>query len=279
MVLVLTAAWFVLVVLLSHAVTRVVAGATDGLVFRVLIFPGVLVHELSHYALCKLTGAPVARVKLFEKRTMPDGREVYGGYVMHGRSRLPLVGDLLIAFAPVFGCLGVIVALTYAAGDPLGLTDRLTNQPPESAPTASVLDTARVVAWQTVRVIGGLPGHFADHAAEWTFWVYLYLCVSLAVALAPSRQDFANSGRHLGRNALWAVLAAAVVYAVVWLIGPLIDRTLAPPLAGLFALTLSVLAVALVVAWVATRLVLLCRSGSATTVSAFRSVRPWRPSR
>jgi hypothetical protein len=275
MVLALTAVWFVLVVLLSHAVTRVVAGATDGFVFRVLIFPGVLVHELSHYALCKLTGAPVARVKLFEKWTMPDGREVYGGYVMHGRSRLPLLGDLLIAFAPVFGCLGVIVALTYAAGDPLGLTDR----PPETTPAESLTDTARLALWQTARVIGGLPGRFAAHAGEWTFWVYLYLCVSLAVALAPSRQDFANSGRHLGRNALWVVLAAAAVYAVVWLIGPLIDRALAPPLAGVFALTLSVLAVALLVAWIATRLMLLCRSGGATTVSAFRSVRPRRPSK
>lgn len=258
MILLACAVWLALVIFLSNLITRLMTSATSGFLFRLTIFPGVLVHELSHYLMCKLTGARVVAVKLFEKQQVGH-QTVYGGYVTHGPSKLPLVGDPLISFAPVFGCLGVMALLTWAAGDPL----EFHNNPAEKreleiAPMSNLTAIIRGVTY----AVGHLPGQVVKHAKEWTFWAYLYLIVSLAVALAPSKQDFANSFRHFWRHFLKFLLVAAVVLGVLYVAGSLIEslsNVLIPYLVGVFAFTLSILVVTLIIAWLVNVLMSLLR--------------------
>ncbi len=258
MIVLACAVWLGLVILLSNLITRLMTAATSGFLFRLMIFPGVLVHELSHYFMCKLTGAKVVELKLFEKQQV-KGHVVYGGYVTHGPSKLPLLGDPLISFAPVFGCLAVMAILTWAADDPLGFR----SGPSETVElkVAPLSNLTSILAGITY-VIGRLPGHIIEHAGEWTFWGYLYLTISLAIALAPSKQDFANSYRHFWRHFLKFLLAAAVVFGVLYVAGSLMEslqKALVPYLVGVFAFTLSILIVTLILAWLINLLIGLVR--------------------
>ncbi len=258
MIVLVCAAWLVLVILLSNLITRLMTAATSGFVFRLMIFPGVLAHELSHYLMCKLTGAKVWELKLFEKQHIGP-QTIYGGHVTHGPSKLPLLGDPLISFAPVFGCLGVMALLTWAAGDPLDFhTNPADTQELELSPLRNLTGILQGVVY----VVGHLPGQIMDHAKDWTFWAYLYLVISLAIALAPSKQDFANSYRHFWRHFLKFLLAAAVVFLVLYFAGSLLARltnALTPYLVGVFAFTLSILIVTLLIAWLISLLMGLIR--------------------
>lgn len=248
MIVLVCAVWLVLVILLSNIITRLMTAATSGFFFRLVLFPGVLVHELSHYAMCKLTRAKVIDLKLFGRQQVGE-HTIYGGHVTHGPSKLPLLGDPLISFAPVFGCLGTMALLTWAAGDPLEFQQNPAEKAEAvSSPWRSLLSILQGVIY----VVGHLPGQIIEHAREWTFWAYLYLIVSLAIALAPSKQDFANSYRHFWRHFLKFMLLAAVIYVVLLVAGSLLanlTNALIPYLTGVFAFTLSILAVTLLLAW------------------------------
>ena len=54
---------------------------------------GALVHETSHAVLCVLTGAKIREFTVFAEQPR----------VVHDRSRLPFVGELLISAAPIAG--------------------------------------------------------------------------------------------------------------------------------------------------------------------------------
>ena len=55
------------------------------------LFPGIIIHELSHLILCLITFARVKDIKLFSKT---------GGFVEHETSRIPFLGNFLISIAP-----------------------------------------------------------------------------------------------------------------------------------------------------------------------------------
>jgi hypothetical protein len=248
MIVLVCAVWLVLVIVLSNIITRMMTASTSGFLFRLLIFPGVLVHELSHYLMCKLTGAKVIELKLFGREQVGQ-HTVYGGRVTHGPSKLPLLGDPLISFAPVFGCLGMMALLTWVAGDPLEFQQNpAENAEVRSSPWGNLMSILQGVVY----VVGHLPAQIVEHAGEWTFWGYLYLIVSLSIALAPSKQDFANSYRHFWRHFLKFILLAAVLYVVLLVAGSLLETltdALIPYLVGVFAFTLSILVVTLILAW------------------------------
>ncbi len=256
MILLLTVFWFACVILLSQAITRMVTSATNGLIFRMLVFPGVLVHELSHYLACKLTGARVEKVQLFGRVPSEGSETAYGGYVMHGPSKLPIVGDFLISFAPVFGGLGMMTLLTALAGDPLGF-----DQSPAKAVSddATPVHNIQSVIWGMICMMGWLPVRIYENFGDLKFWGYLYLTASLAVTLAPSRQDFANSWKHLWKNFLWFALLLGLVYLVTRILGTFIDSVIAPYLVGLFAYTISILLVVMLLTFLITRLWLVIR--------------------
>lgn len=58
-----------------------------------LYYFGTFIHESSHAILCLLTGAKISEYKVFVKQP----------HVSYSNSRLPLLGNLLISIAPMFG--------------------------------------------------------------------------------------------------------------------------------------------------------------------------------
>ena len=63
-----------------------------------LYYVGAFVHETSHAVLCVLTGAKISEYKVFVREP----------HVSYSNSKLPVIGNLLIAIAPMFGGLAAL---------------------------------------------------------------------------------------------------------------------------------------------------------------------------
>jgi hypothetical protein len=81
-------------------ITRFGGGSTvlSRVVFYLLVFPGVSLHEGAHYLACLLTGTKVSRFAPFSPGRSTDGRLVLG-YVRHERRAFPV--GALIGLAPI----------------------------------------------------------------------------------------------------------------------------------------------------------------------------------
>ena len=137
--------------------------------FYLLVFPGVVLHEGTHYLACLLTRTRVTRFAPFSPgRRTKDGRLVLG-YVRHERRALPV--GALIGLAPILlNPLGLL--LVTALLTPLTFRE-------VARPSAGV-------------VVEGIfaSGFLTDAPLLAAIWAYLSL--SFALGSVPSREDLAS---------------------------------------------------------------------------------------
>jgi hypothetical protein len=137
-------------------------------VFYLLVFPGVILHEVAHYLACLLTGTKVFRFAPFSPRRSEDGRFVLG-YVRHERRPVPI--QSIIGLAPIllnpFGLLLVTALLT-----PLNF--------------AEVVSPRFGIVEEDILASGFLTSDPLSAA------VWAYLSLSFAVGSVPSREDLAS---------------------------------------------------------------------------------------
>lgn len=191
-------------------------GLTIGL-FSMLFFPGVLLHELSHFLAAKLLGVRTGGFSLLPQ-ILPDGRLLLG-YVETART--DVVRDSLIGLAPLVAG-GLFIAY------------------------ASIYKLNLLLFWQIfqngqitlfLEALRALPS-----VSDFPLWFYLTFAVSST--MLPSASD-----RHAWTPlALW--VAAILALALIAGAGPWMSATLAPPLnrflqsaAMLFGLSAAVHAV------------------------------------
>jgi hypothetical protein len=136
--------------------------AATQIIFALIFFPGVLLHELSHFLAAKLLGVRTGRFSIFPQ-PLPNGR-LRLGYVEteSGGS----VRDAIIGAAPlVTGCLFV----AWAA------ISRLVMLP--------LWDFLRggnwTIFWMALRVVLGVPD----------FWLWFYLIFVVSSTMMPSASD------------------------------------------------------------------------------------------
>lgn len=131
--------------------------------FRFLIVPGVIIHELSHAAACFLTGANVESISVFDKD---------GGSVTHGEPYIKYLGPTLIAMAPIAGGLGMFYIWSY------------------------LISTPFQSFWQADDLLGAAD-IFLNRLGQinwlsWEIWLYFYGCLNLVICVSPSLEDFKN---------------------------------------------------------------------------------------
>ncbi len=169
--------------------------------FSVLFFPGVFLHELSHFLMAKVLGVRTRGFSLIP-RTLPDGR-LQMGYVETEKS--DIVRDSLVGLAPLIA--GTLF-VAYAGASKLRL-DILWN---------SLRDGQLELFWMGLGFLPAVPD----------FYVWLYLTFAVSSTMLPSESD-RLSWLPLG---LWvaALLALAVFSgAGAWMIAnlaPLLDDLL-----------------------------------------------------
>jgi hypothetical protein len=163
--------------------------------FSILFFPGVLLHELSHYITARLLGVRTGHFSLLPS-LMPDGK-LRLGYVETAGS--DVVRDALIGVAPLVAG-GAAVA--YLGLRRLGFS-----------PIAEMFVNGN---WRgLLQGLGNLP-------AQPDFWLWFYLAFTISSTMLPSASD---------RQAWLPVILVAVSLAGIALLagaGPWMLYNLAP---------------------------------------------------
>gem|GEM_PF-1644672 len=152
--------------------------------FRLFAIPGVILHEFAHAGACLITGTKIHRIRLFKRE---------GGEVAHEHSRIPIVGPLLITFAPLFIGYGALIVL---AGRVLPGTEVVLGHPTLRDFPPFFWAVVRSIAWGSVAT-----------------WVYLYFIFSVGSTMTPSGQDLRNSAVPL---VILVVAIVAVLKVSVW---------------------------------------------------------------
>jgi hypothetical protein len=165
-------------------------------IFALLFFPGVLLHELSHFIMAKLLGVRTGHFSLIPQ-PMPNGR-LRLGYVETTSGGV--IRDALVGFAPlVTGCLFV----AYAAIAPMKML-----------PLWSILRGGNfTLFWMGLGILPGLKD----------FWLWFYLAFVVSSTMMPSASD-----RHAWRPV--GIFAGVLIVVVILAgAGPWMLEHLAPP--------------------------------------------------
>lgn len=157
-------------------------------VVRFLYYIGALVHEISHAILCVLTGAKIEEFTIFSDQP----------HVTHRKSRLPLLGELLISSAPIFGGLFFLFLVNHYL---------LGNHFAASLPQFS--------SWHDWRSIIASPlGLLMQiNLLQWQSWVMILLFFNVGAMIGPSLQDLKNA---------WPMVAILFFVPLSWITHPLI---------------------------------------------------------
>jgi hypothetical protein len=134
-------------------------------VIRFLYYIGALVHETSHAVLCIFTGAKIREYTVFAEQPR----------VVHERSKLPVVGELLISAAPIAGGLLFLFLVNhYLLGNYFVLP--------------------QVADWHSWQSILGAPLGFLSqiNILQWQSWVMIFLLFNAGAMVGPSTQDLKN---------------------------------------------------------------------------------------
>ena len=136
--------------------------------------PGVVVHECTHIAGCLITGAKIKKVVFFSEQ---------GGSVTYQSPKVPLLGNVIIGTAPLFGIPLVLAGLTWLFGTYFGCTLF------SSVPSLTSLDGAGALLSSALLIL------YENLVVEFNGWflLYLYLTISLVLSLSPSMQDIKNA--------------------------------------------------------------------------------------
>lgn len=193
------------------------------ILYSLLMLPGVLVHEASHWVAATMLGVRAGRMSVVPQR-LPDGT-LRLGYVE--TEHVDPLREALIGAAPLVAGAAVIVFIGYSR---LGV-----------APVGQALARGDLLGVaQAVEVMTGLPN----------FWLWLYLIFTVSNSMLPSESD---------RRAWWPVLAVLAVFTALLLalgVGPLLVETLGEALdaatralAAAFTITIGLNVVLVPVVW------------------------------
>ncbi|HWQ05329.1 MAG TPA: hypothetical protein VN452_08230 [Longilinea sp.] len=183
-------------------------------IFSLLFFPGVLLHESSHFLMARLLGVRTGKFSLIPQTT-PQGT-LRLGYVETARA--DWVRDTMIGLAPLLS--GVAVTAW------LGL-DRLQLLPIGTALLAT--------QWQA------LPALLGNMTAVPDFWLWLYLAFAVSSTMLPSASD-RQAWLPLGLVLLVLLGAAVAAGAGEWML-----QNLAPGINGILLGLSAVFAISLLV--------------------------------
>jgi hypothetical protein len=199
--------------------------------FYLLVCPGVVLHESTHYLACLLTRTKVTRFSPFSPgRRSNDGRLVLG-YVLHERRAFPV--GALIGLAPILlNPLGLL--LITALLTPLTFRE-------VAKPSAGVVAEGIFAS-----------GFLTDTPLLAAIWAYLSL--SFALGSIPSREDLSSL------PLLLAVFGGAILLINLFGTGSesvlsLAIYDLSALAAGLYALPATVAVVAALTIWLAGRVI------------------------
>jgi hypothetical protein len=195
---------------LSGIVNRIALARLGKTFYLLLMWPGVVVHELSHVVGCLVTGTRIREVHLFAPRDEGRGRMVLG-FVTHDRASNAFATSV-IGGAPFFGGAAALWGLTAFMMPAIGRASAFAPVVARAA-TASAVGETLVTAGRRYVEFVLAAGHGLDWRA-WQTYLFLYLAFSVAAHVAPSRPDLKNAAA--GAFAATVLLAVAAYAGKRW---------------------------------------------------------------
>ncbi len=183
-------------------------------IFSIIFFPGVLIHELSHWVMARILGVRTGKIWLIPERT-PEGN-LRMGYVE--TQKADLIRDALIGVAPLLVC-GLFVG--YAGLSKLNLDVIWLGM--SAGQVEQIGDLLRMVYGQP------------------DFWLWFYLIFVVSSMMLPSESD-RQAWMPMFVFALLLVGVALVAGAGGWMLA-----NLAPWVNRLFAASAAVFGISVLV--------------------------------
>ncbi|MEI6479818.1 MAG: hypothetical protein WCO21_03295 [bacterium] len=129
---------------------------------HLLYYVGAFVHESSHAILCLFMGAKIEEYKVLSSQP----------HVLHRKSKIPLIGEALISFAPILGGLLFLYLVNhYALGD--------------------YFVASKISDWGSIFT---KPFAFLSqlNLLQWQSWIMILLFFNVGAMLGPSTKDLKN---------------------------------------------------------------------------------------
>jgi hypothetical protein len=86
---------------------------------RLFLFPGAVIHELSHAFICLITGTTIKELNIFK---------LENGSIQYDRPKIPFLFDFFIATSPIFGCAFILILISIILGNPIRIDESLPNE-------------------------------------------------------------------------------------------------------------------------------------------------------
>jgi hypothetical protein len=86
---------------------------------RFFLFPGAVIHELSHAFICLITGTTIKELNIFK---------LENGSIQYDRPKIPFLFDFFIATSPIFGCAFILILISIILGNPIRVDESLPNE-------------------------------------------------------------------------------------------------------------------------------------------------------
>lgn len=104
----------ILIIFLSFAICGLWRRHANPKMVRGFLFPGTIVHELSHALLCLATGTTIKELNLFTSNNAG---------IKYDKPKIPFLFDFMIASAPIFGCAFFIFFISKILSNPIHLSN------------------------------------------------------------------------------------------------------------------------------------------------------------
>ncbi|HDI72832.1 MAG: hypothetical protein DRO76_01670 [Candidatus Altiarchaeales archaeon] len=177
--------------------------------FSIVIAPGTIVHEISHAFAAKITGCKIKGISFFS----PDQRGGVLGFVeyIQPRDRFHVIRNLLIGFAPFFGC-GIFL---------IALFNYLAQQNPDISLISPDLVKIEDISGILPTMISIMEKFYEQliflDLSNPIILLILYLEFSISLGTAPSSKDFGDFFHSIAKYKLQTIIIILLIISIILL--------------------------------------------------------------
>lgn len=166
---------FAMIVFLSFGIEKLWSRFLKLRILKLFLFPGAIVHELSHTLLCLITGTTIKELNILKLES--DG-------IKYDKPKVPFLFDFFITTAPIFGCTFVLILVSIILGNPIRINESLPYEVTFSI--KAVFDYAKNfldIIWLTLSEFWGHGFRTISSI------VFVIASVIFTVSMAPHKSD------------------------------------------------------------------------------------------
>ena len=167
---------FIVITFTSFGIEKLWSKYLNIKIVKSFLFPGTVIHELSHAFLCLITGTTIKDLNIFKIEN--------SGGLQHDRPKVPYLFDFFIATAPIFGCAFVLILVSIILGNPIQVSESLPNEMTFSMKL--VFDYAKNfldMIWLTLNAFWKIGFHSISSV------LFIIASIIFTVSIAPHKRD------------------------------------------------------------------------------------------